>query len=108
MDEPAANDDVVVGSGHAATIIPGMEQAMLVWVVVGAGITAGVFLLARAIVEMSAVAYAYVERQIKGREAVQRSAALAAGAGAALAVTALIFAIAVLAIFAALLSTIGT
>ena len=39
---------------------------MLVWVVVGAGITAGVFLLARAVVEISAVAYAYVERRIGG------------------------------------------
>ncbi|MBI2325589.1 MAG: hypothetical protein HYU87_11600 [Chloroflexi bacterium] len=84
-----------------------MEQAMLVWVVVGAGITAGVFLLARAIVEVSAVAYAYIERRIEGREAARRSVALVAGAGAALAVTAFIFAIVVLAIFAALLSTMG-
>jgi len=80
---------------------------MLVWVVVGAGITAGVFLVARAVVEVSAIAYAYVEKQMKGREAAERSVALIAGAGAALAVTALIFAIAVLAIFAALLSTSG-
>jgi hypothetical protein len=84
-----------------------VEQAMLVWVVVGAGITAGVFLVARAVVEVSAIAYAYVEKQMKGREAAERSVALIAGAGAALAVTALIFAIAVLAIFAALLSTSG-
>ncbi len=77
---------------------------MLVWVVVGAGITGGVFLLARAVVEVSAVAYAYVERQIGGPEAARRSAALMAGAGAALAVTAVIFAVALLAIFAALLA----
>lgn len=77
---------------------------MLVWVVVGAGVTAGVFLVARAVVEVSAVAYAYVERSISRREAMRRSAALVAGAGAALVVTALIFAIAVLAIFAALLA----
>ncbi len=81
---------------------------MLIWVVVGAGVTAGVFLLARAVVEVSAVAYAYVERRIGGGEAARRSAALVAGAGAALAATALIFAIAVLAIFAALLSTMGS
>ena len=78
---------------------------MLVWVVVGAGITAGVFLLARAVVEMGAVAYAAIERTITRREAMQRGAALAAGAGAALAATAVIFAIAVLAIFAALLAS---
>ncbi len=78
---------------------------MLIWVVVGAGITAGVFLMARAVVEISAVAYAYVERTIGRQEAVRRSATLVAGAGAALAVTALIFAIAVLALFAALLAS---
>jgi hypothetical protein len=84
-----------------------MEQAMLVWVVVGAGITAGVFLIARAIVEVSAVAYAYVERTISRGDALRRGGALMAGAGAALLVTAVIFAIAVLAMFAALLSTSG-
>ena len=77
---------------------------MLIWVVIGAGITGGVFLIARAIVEVSAVTYAYVERTISRNEAMRRSAALMAGAGAALAVTALIFAIAVLALFAAVLS----
>jgi hypothetical protein len=81
-----------------------MEQAMLVWVFVGAGITAGVFLIARAVVEVSAVAYAYVERTISRNEAMRRGGMLLAGAGAAIAVTALIFAIAVLAIFAAVLS----
>jgi hypothetical protein len=81
-----------------------MEQAMLVWVVVGAGITAGVFLIARAVVEISAVTYAYVERTISRGEAMRRGAVLMAGAGAALAVTALVFAIAVLALFAIVLS----
>lgn len=78
---------------------------MLMWVVVGAGITAGVFLVARAVVELGAVAYALIERTIGRREAAQRSAALMAAAGVALAATALIFAIAVLAIFAGLLQT---
>ena len=77
---------------------------MLVWVFVGAGITAGVFLIARAAVEISAVTYAYVERTISRNEAMRRGGALLAGAGAAIAVTALIFGIAVLAIFAAVLS----
>jgi hypothetical protein len=77
---------------------------MLIWVVIGAGITAGVFLMARAVVEVSAVAYAYVERTISRNEAMRRGGALLAAAGAALAVTALIFAIAVLALFAFLLS----
>ncbi len=45
-------------------MIRSVETAVLVWVVVGAGITAGVFLLARAVVEMSAVAYAAFERTI--------------------------------------------
>jgi hypothetical protein len=90
-------------------MIRDMETAILVWVIVGAGITAGAFLLARAVVEIGAVAYAAIERTITRREAVQRGTALAAGAGAALVVTAVIFAIAVLAIFAALLaSTFGS
>lgn len=80
---------------------------MLVWVAVGAGITAGVFLLARAVVEMSAVAYAAFERTISRAEATRRGAALMAGAAVALGVTALIFAIAVLAIFAGLLEALG-
>ena len=82
-----------------------METAILVWVVVGVGITAGAFLLARAVVEMGAVAYAAMERTITRREAAQRGAALGAGAAAALIATAAIFAIAVLAIFAALLAS---
>ncbi len=77
---------------------------MLVWVVVGAGITAGVFLLARAVVEIGGVAYAAIERTISREAAAKRGAALAAGAGAALLAAALIAAIAVLAIFASLLN----
>jgi hypothetical protein len=84
-----------------------MELQILIWVVVGAGITAGVFLLARAVVEVGAVAYAAIERNMTRREATQRSAALLAGAGVALVATALVAAIAVLAIFAGLLQTSG-
>lgn len=82
-----------------------METAILIWVVVGAGITAGAFLLARAVVEMGAVAYAAIERTIGRDEAARRGVALAAGAGAALFVTALVAAIAVLALFAILLGS---
>ena len=80
---------------------------MLIWVVVGAGITAGVFLVARALVELTAVTFAALERTIGRGEAARRGLALFAGAGAALVATAFIAAIAILAIFAALLSTLG-
>lgn len=82
-----------------------MEVAILTWVVVGAGITAGVFLVARAVVEVGALAYAAIERNISRGEAARRSVLLMAGAGAALAATALIAALAVLALFALLLAS---
>lgn len=88
-------------------MLAAMELAILVWLVVGAGITAGAFLVARAVVEIGAVAFAAFERTVTGREAARRSATLAAGAAGALIVTAVIGAIAVLAIFAGLLSTFG-
>lgn len=72
--------------------------------VVGAGITAGVFLVARAMVELTALGYRAAERTITGAEAGRRGIALVAGAGAALVATALIAALAILAIFGALLS----
>ncbi|HZC30075.1 MAG TPA: hypothetical protein VE261_01060, partial [Gaiellaceae bacterium] len=61
-----------------------MELQILIWVVVGAGITAGVFLLARAVIEVGAIAYAAIERNITRRQATERSAALLAGATVAL------------------------
>ena len=81
-----------------------MEVSILIWVLIGAGVTAGVFLIARAVVEVGAVAYAYVERNISRNEAMRRGGVLMAGAAAALAATALIFGIAVLALFAIALS----
>ncbi len=77
------------------------------WVVVGAGITAGVFLVARTVVEIGAVAYAAIERTMSRREATQRSAALLAGATVALIATAIVAAIAVLAVFAGVLQAGG-
>lgn len=80
-----------------------MELQLLIWVVVGAGITAGVFLLARAVIEVGAVAYAYIERNITRKEAAQRSAALLTGATVALVAVAIIAGIAILVLFATLL-----
>lgn len=82
-----------------------MEVAILVWVVVGAGITAGVFLVARAVIEVGALTYAAIEKNITPGQAARKGAVLMAGAGAALAATAVIAALAVLALFAALLAS---
>lgn len=82
-----------------------MELQILLWVVIGAGITAGVFILARAVVEVGAVTYAYIERNITRRQATERGAALLAGATVALVATAIIAGIAVLVLFAGLLET---
>ncbi|MDE3111373.1 MAG: hypothetical protein KGN00_04505 [Chloroflexota bacterium] len=84
-----------------------MELTILVVVVVGAGITAGVFLLARAIIEVGAVAYAALERTMSRSEATRRSAALLAGAALALIATAIVAAIALLVVFAGLLQSGG-
>ncbi len=84
-----------------------MELTILLWVVIGAGITAGVFLLARAVVEVGAVAYAAIERTMTRREATRRSAALLAAAVVVLIATAIVAAIAVLVVFAGLLQSGG-
>ncbi|MBU6424346.1 MAG: hypothetical protein KGJ98_02425 [Chloroflexota bacterium] len=84
-----------------------MELTILVVVLIGAGITAGVFLVARAIVELGAVAYAALEKTMSRNEATRKSAALLAGAALALIATAIIAAISLLVVFAGLLQSGG-
>lgn len=95
------------GGRAAGTYSRHVELTILLWVVIGAGITAGVFLLARAVVEVGAVAYAAIERTMTRREATRRSAALLAAAVVALIATAIVAAIAVLVVFAGLLQSGG-
>lgn len=80
-----------------------MELAILVWAIVGAGITAGAFLIARSAVQIASVAYAALEKRLDPRTATRQSILLTLGMVAALGVTALVAAIAILALLAGLL-----
>jgi hypothetical protein len=88
-------------------MLASVELAILAWVLIGAGIAAGAFVVARATVEVVAVGYRFAEKSITGAQAGRRGIALVAGAGVALFATAVIAAIAILAIFSALLSNLG-
>jgi hypothetical protein len=79
------------------------EVAILVWLVVGVGIAAGVFLAARSVVQLASVAYRVIEKQMSVRTATREAGLLSLGLVAALVVTAFIAGYAVLVIFASLL-----
>lgn len=84
-----------------------VELAILIWFAIGAGIAAGAFLLARSAVQLASIAYAVLEHRIDRAGATRQSAALVAVIVAALGVTSLIAAIAILAILGGLFATIG-
>ena len=77
------------------------------WLTIGAGIAAGAFLAVRAAVQLGSVAYALLERRLDRRRATRQSALLALGMIAALGVTALIAAYAVLALVAGIFEATG-
>lgn len=80
-----------------------MELAILAWALIGAGITAGAFLIARAAVQIASVAYAYMEQRLDRRTATRQTILLAVGGVVAIGATALIAALAILALLAAYL-----
>ena len=53
-----------------------VESAILVWLAIGAGIAAGVFVVARSAVQIGSVAYRVMEKQIAGKVAVRETALL--------------------------------
>lgn len=73
-----------------------LELAVLAWFAVAAGIVAGAFLVARAAVQLAAIAYGVMERRLDRAAATRQSLAVGTGLLAALAVTALIAALAIL------------
>jgi len=82
-----------------------MELAILIWLAIGIGITAGVFLVARTAVQLATVAYKVIEKQMDTRTATRQTGLLSLAMLAALAATAVIAGYAILVVFASLLQS---
>jgi hypothetical protein len=84
-----------------------IELAILIWLAIGAGIAAGVFVVARSAVQLGSVAYRVMEKQLS-RQAATRETMLVSGAlFMALFVTAIIAGYAIFAVFGSLLESGG-
>jgi len=84
-----------------------IEGAILIWLAIGAGIAAGVFVVARSAVQLGSVAYRVMEKQLS-REAATRQTMLLSGAMlVALFITAIIAGFAIFAIFGSILESGG-
>ena len=84
-----------------------VELAILVWLVIGIGITAGVFVVARTAVQMASVAYRVIEKEMDSRTATRQGGLLGLAMIAALVATAIVAAYAILVLFASLLDQSG-
>ncbi|HYY55140.1 MAG TPA: hypothetical protein VFA01_07140 [Candidatus Dormibacteraeota bacterium] len=80
-----------------------MELVILGWALVFAVVAACVFLVARALVQIAAVAYNAIEKRIDAGTATRQSAMLAAGGAVALLAAAFVAATAILVALATLL-----
>ncbi|HLZ48401.1 MAG TPA: hypothetical protein VKR80_07095 [Candidatus Limnocylindria bacterium] len=84
-----------------------MEIAILIWFLVGAGIAAGAFLIARSAIQIASVAYNVLERRLDPRVATRQTVALTLAATAALIATSIIAGIAILALLQGLINASG-
>lgn len=84
-----------------------VEVAILVWLAVGIGITAGVFLVARTAVQLASVAYRVIEKEIDARTATRQTGMLSIAMLVALVATAVVAGYAILVLFASLLDSSG-
>jgi len=84
-----------------------MEIAILIWFLVGAGIAAGAFLIARSAIQIASVAYNVLERRLDPRVATRQTIALTLAATAALIATSIIAGIAILALLQGLINASG-
>lgn len=84
-----------------------MEIAILIWFLVGAGIAAGAFLIARSAIQLASVAYNVLEKRLDPRVATRQTIALTLGATAALIATSIIAGIAILAMLQGLITASG-
>jgi hypothetical protein len=84
-----------------------IEGAILIWLAVGAGIAAGVFVVARSAVQLGSVAYRVMEKQVSRQAATRETMLLGGVLFIALFVTAIIAGYAIFAIFGSLLESGG-
>ena len=82
-----------------------VEGAILLWLGIGIGITAGVFLVSRIAVQLATVAYKVIEKQMDARTATRETGLLSLAILAALAATAVIAGYAIFTLFASLLES---
>ena len=82
-----------------------IELAILIWLAIGIGITAGVFVVARTAVQLASVAYKVIEKEMDTRTATRQTGLLSLAMLAALAATAVIAGYAILVVFASLLQS---
>ncbi|HKW77746.1 MAG TPA: hypothetical protein VJQ09_01530 [Candidatus Limnocylindria bacterium] len=82
-----------------------VEGAILIWLAIGIGVVAGVFVVARSAVQIASVAYRVLEKQMDTRTATRQTGLLSLAILAALAATAVIAGIAILVVFAGLLES---
>lgn len=84
-----------------------MEQALLVWFIIGAGIASGAFVLARSAIGIASVAYNVLEQRLDPRVATRQTIALTLAGIAALVATSIIAGIAILAMLQGLIDASG-
>ncbi len=84
-----------------------IEGAILVWLAIGVGIAAGVFVIARSAVQIASVAYRVIEKEVDARTATRQTTLLSLAMLAALVVTAVVAGYAILVMFATLLEGSG-
>jgi hypothetical protein len=85
-----------------------VEAAILIWLIVGAGIAAGVFVVARSAIQIGSVAYRVMEKQLSGGAATRQTILLSVVMVGGILVTALIAGYAIFAMFGQLLDTTGS
>jgi len=84
-----------------------MEAALLIWFVVGAGVAAGAFIIARSTIQIASVAYSVIEKRLDPRVATRQTIALTLAGIAALVATSIIAGIAILAMLQGLMNASG-
>jgi len=84
-----------------------MEGAILIWFLVGAGIAAGAFILARSAIQIASVGYSVLEKRLDPKVATRQTILLTLAALAALVATSIIAGIAILAMLQGLINASG-
>jgi len=84
-----------------------VELAILIWFVVGAGIAAGAFIIARSAIQIATVAYNVLEKRLDPRVATRQTILLTLGGLAAVVATSIIAGIAILAMLQGLINASG-